>query len=146
MTKVLIKIKGVQGLGDTKDTIELKTEGVLRCIDNDYVITYTENQTVEGGTIKTKLTVMGNDTVVLERRGDLNSRLVIIEGKHNDFFYSMPQGSLTLGLYAKEVKVNLTEHGGTVKMFYTIDANNEPLSENEVEITVEEILNVRIRK
>ena len=85
-----------------------------------------------------QLTVKNNNTVILERRGDLNSRLIITEGERNNCLYAIPQGSLTLGIYGKQVKSNLTECGGTVKMVYGIDINLEPLSENTVEITVEE--------
>ncbi|MBQ8740141.1 MAG: DUF1934 domain-containing protein [Clostridia bacterium] len=138
MKKVLVKIKGIQGLDDDKAVIELSTEGTLRRFEDEYIITYSEDQTVEGSKIKTQLTVKDCGTVVLERRGDLNSRLIITEGERNNCLYAIPQGSLTLGIYGKEVKSNMTEHGGTVKMVYTIDVNLEPLSENTVEITVEE--------
>lgn len=138
MKKVLVKIKGMQGLDGEQDIIELSTEGTLRCFEDEYIITYSEDQTVEGSKTKTQLTVRQDGTVILERRGDLNSRLIITEGERNNCLYAIPQGSLTLGIYGKEVKSNLTECGGTVKMVYTIDVNLEPLSENTVEITVEE--------
>lgn len=138
MKKVLIKVKGVQGIDGDNTVIELVTEGTLRRFENEYTITYTEEQTVEGSKTKTVLTVQSDNTVVLERRGDLNSRLVITEGERNNCLYAMPQGTLSLGIYGKEVKSNLTESGGTVKMVYTIDANLEPISENTVEIFVEE--------
>lgn len=138
MKKVLIKVKGVQGIDGDNTAIELVTEGTLRRFENEYTITYTEEQTVEGSKTKTVLTVQSDNTVVLERRGDLNSRLVITKGERNNCLYAMPQGTLSLGIYGKEVKSNLTESGGTVKMVYAIDANLEPISENTVEIFVEE--------
>ncbi len=144
MNKVLIKIKGTQENGDDKSVIELSTEGVMRHFEDEYVLTYSESQTVEGSKLKTQLTVQGGKTVILERRGDLNSRMVITEGERNSCIYSIPQGSLALGIYGKEVKCDMNEHGGYIKMAYAIDANLEPLSENIVEITVEERKNVDI--
>lgn len=138
MKKVLVKIKGTQGLDGDNAVIELATEGTLRRFEDEYIITYTEDQTIEGSKTKTVLTVKNDNTVILERRGDLNSRLVITEGERNNCLYAIPQGSLTLGIYGKEIKSKLTECGGTVKMVYTIDVNLQPLSENEVEILVEE--------
>ena len=138
MKKVLVKIKGIQGLDGDKDVIELSTEGTFRRFEDEYIITYTEDQTVEGSKTKTQLTVKGDNTVILERRGDLNSRLVITEGERNNCLYAIPQGSLTLGIYGKNVNSNMTANGGSVKMIYSIDMNFEPLSENEVEILVEE--------
>ncbi len=138
MKKVLIKIKGTQGAGDDQSVIELSTEGVMRYFEGEYVLTYSEDQTVEGGKIKTQLTVQDGKRIILERKGDLNSRLIITEGERNQCLYAIPQGSLALGIYGKEVKCDMTEKGGKIKMSYSIDANLEPLSENTVEITVEE--------
>lgn len=138
MKKVLVKIKGIQGLDDEKAEIELSTEGTLREFNGDYIITYSEDPTESGSKSKTQLTVSRAGTVILDRRGELNSRLIITEGERNNCLYAIPQGSLTLGIYGKKVISNMTECGGRVKMIYSIDINLQPLSENEVEILVEE--------
>ncbi len=138
MKKVLVKVKGTQGIDDEKAVIELSTEGTLREFEGDYIITYSEDPTESGANTKTQLTIQKNKTVILDRRGDLNSRLIITEGERNNCLYSIPQGSLTLGIYGKEIKSNMTDRGGMVKMVYSIDMNLQPLSDNEVEIFVEE--------
>lgn len=138
MKKVLIKIKGTQGLDGETDVVELSTEGTLRTFNGDYILTYSEENTIAGKKTKTQLTVQNNNTVVLDRRGELTSRFVITKGERNSCLYSIPQGSLTLGIYGKNVTANLNEYGGTLKMSYSIDANLQPLSENTVEITVQE--------
>lgn len=138
MKKVLVKVKGTQGVDGESAVIELSTEGTLREFEGDYIITYCEDPTESGSKTKTQLTVQKSGTVILDRRGDLNSRLIITEGERNNCLYAIPQGSMTLGIYGKQVKSNLTASGGTVKMVYSIDMNLQPLSENEVEILVEE--------
>ena len=69
MKKVLIKIKGTQGLDGDNAVIELTTEGTFRQFDDEYIITYSEEQTIEGSKTKTQLTVKPDKTVVLEQRG-----------------------------------------------------------------------------
>ena len=138
MKKVLVKVKGVQGIDGEKSVIELATEGTLREFDGDYIITYSEDPTESGSKTKTQLTVQKGGTVILDRHGDLNSRLIITEGERNNCIYAIPQGSMTLGIYGKQVKCDMTENGGMVKMIYSIDMNLQPLSDNEVEIFVEE--------
>ena len=138
MKKVLVKVKGTQGVDGENSVIELSTEGTLREFEGDYIITYSDDPTESGEKIKTQLTIQKNGTVILDRRGDLNSRLVITEGERNQCLYAIPQGSMTLGIYGKQVKSNMTDSGGTVKMVYSIDMNLSPLSDNEVEIFVEE--------
>ena len=74
----------------------------------------------------------------LERQGDLRSKLLIEEGVRNNCFYTVPEGSLTLGIFGKEVRFSLDESGGDIKMVYTIDANMKLISENTVEIKIRE--------
>lgn len=138
MKKVLVKVKGTQGVDGENAVIELSTEGTLREFEGDYIITYSDDPTESGAQTKTQLTIQKSGTVILDRRGDLNSRLVITEGERNNCLYAIPQGSMTLGIYGKQVKSNMTASGGTVKMVYSIDMNLQPLSDNEVEIFVEE--------
>ena len=138
MKKVLVKVKGTQGVDGENAVIELSTEGTLREFEGDYIITYSDDPTESGTQTKTQLTIQKSGTVILDRRGDLNSRLVITEGERNNCLYAIPQGSMTLGIYGKQVKSNMTANGGTVKMVYSIDMNLQPLSDNEVEIFVEE--------
>lgn len=138
MKKVLVKVKGTQGVDGENAVIELSTEGTLREFEGDYIITYSDDHTESGTQTKTQLTIQKSGTVILDRRGDLNSRLVITEGERNNCLYAIPQGSMTLGIYGKQVKSNMTASGGTVKMVYSIDMNLQPLSDNEVEIFVEE--------
>ena len=138
MKKVLVKVKGTQGVDGENAVIELSTEGTLREFEGDYIITYSDDPTESGTQTKTQLTIQKSGTVILDRRGDLNSRLVITEGERNNCLYAIPQGSMTLGIYDKQVKSNMTASGGTVKMVYSIDMNLQPLSDNEVEIFVEE--------
>ena len=138
MKKVLVKVKGTQGVDGENAVIELSTEGTLREFEGDYIITYSDDPTESGTQTKTQLTIQKSGTVILDRRGDLNSRLVITEGERNNCLYAIPQGSMTLGIYGKQVKSNMTASGGTVKMVYSIDMNLQPLSDNEVEILVEE--------
>ena len=138
MKKVLVKVKGTQGIDGENAVIELATEGTLREFDGDFIITYCEDPTQSGSKTKTQLTIQKNGSVILDRHGDLNSRLIITQGERNNCLYAIPQGSMTLGIYGKEVKNNMTSRGGTVKMVYSIDMNLQPLSDNEVEIYVEE--------
>lgn len=138
MKKVLVKVTGTQDVDGENAVIELTTEGTLREFEGDYIITYSDDPTESGKKTKTQLTVQKDGTVILDRRGDLNSRLVITEGERNNCLYAIPQGSMTLGIYGKQVNSTMTANGGSVTMIYSIDMNLTPLSENKVEIFVEE--------
>ena len=137
MKRVIIKIRGTQGLGEDKDTIEFATEGTLRQAGDDFVLCYFDGAVMENQRIKTKLTACGQKSITLERTGAIKSKLYIENGVRNNCFYSVPEGSLTLGIYGKEIENTLNENGGKIKMVYTLDTDLKLLSENSVEISVQ---------
>ena len=140
MKDVLIKIKGIQGAEDSeKDVIEFSTDGSMEINDGTVTLIYNEGQMMEGADIKTKLEASGDDTVIMERTGSMNSRLVIKKKTRNNCFYSTPYGSLTIGIFGEEIDNRLSGNGGTLKMVYSIDSGGRLISKNEVEITVREI-------
>lgn len=138
MKNVLVKITGTQGFESQNDKTELIAEGTLTVSENEFVITYDDEQILLGSKTKSKLTVKQDNTVILERVGELNSKFVITEGERNTCLYAIPQGTMTLGINGKKVINELTENGGRLKMSYTINANLRTVSENEVDILVEE--------
>ncbi|MBO4692907.1 MAG: DUF1934 domain-containing protein [Clostridia bacterium] len=137
MKKVMIKIRGTQGLGKKKDIIEFTTEGTLRKVDGDFVLSYLDGAVIQNAEVKTRVIASGNKSVTLERSGEVKSKLFIEKGVRNSCFYSVPEGSLTLGIYGKEIENSLSEDGGKIKMVYTLDADLRLISENSVEINVE---------
>lgn len=138
MKDVMIKIKGTQGLGNDKHVLELTCEGTLESRDGTFVLSYFENTVVKGESIETVLTADKNGAITLERKGALSSKLLIEEKVRNNCFYSVPEGTLSLGIFGKEVKTSLTDAGGSIKMVYTVDADMRLISENTVEITIRE--------
>lgn len=137
MKKVMIKIKGTQGIDGDVSVVEFLGEGTLKKQGDDYIITYSDDAATPGASVKTILTASGQDSVVLERSGAVKSKLLIEKGVRNNCFYSVPEGNLTLGIYGKEIENRLGESGGRIKMVYTLDANMRLISENAVEISVE---------
>ena len=138
MKKVVIKIKGTQGLGSDRDVIEFKTEGTLSGADGNYVLSYLDGAVINNAKIKTRVITSGDKSVTLERSGAIKSKLFIENGVRNNCFYSVPEGSLNLGIYGKEILNTLNENGGKIKMVYTLDTDLKLISENSVEISVTE--------
>ena len=140
MKKVIIKIKGIQGLeGDQKEVMEFTTDGEMEIKNGVATLIYNEGQMLEGAKIKTRLEAAGNESAVIERTGTMSSRLVIKKGARNTCFYSTPYGEMTIGIFGEEIKNNLNASGGSLKLSYSIDSNSNLISKNEVQITVREI-------
>jgi len=135
---VIIDIKGVQGIDDETDTIEFTTDGRYGIKDGEFFISYDEGQMMGDGTqVKTSLFIKP-DSVVLQRKGTINSRMVIQKGERNTCFYSTPYCNMVIGIYGDEIKCDLTEKGGKIKLMYNIDSDLKLVSKNSVDIIVKE--------
>ena len=137
---VIIDIKTEQSLDDQRDSIEFSTDGRFGIKDDSYFISYDETGLLDiEGEIKTTLYVKQDNTVILQRKGSYNSRMVIEKGVRNNCFYSTPVGDLALGVFGEKVISNLNENGGDITLTYLIDANAKLLSRNKVNISIREV-------
>ncbi|MBQ3052889.1 MAG: DUF1934 domain-containing protein [Clostridia bacterium] len=135
---VIIDIKGYQGIDDQRDTIEFTTDGRFGIKENEYYISYDEGQMFGDGTkVKTSLYIKP-DSVVLQRSGDIQSRMVIEKGNRNTCFYSTPHGNLVLGIFGNKLDIDLSEKGGKIKLGYNIDSDLKLVSKNVVNISIRE--------
>ena len=136
---VIIDMKSSQGIDGETNSIELSTVGKFGFKDGSYFISYDESKLLEMDDVKTVLYIHADNTVVLQRTGSLQSRLVIQKGVRNNCFYNTPHGELIIGIFGEEIKHNLSFSGGNVSMNYTIDSNLELISRNVINFSVKEV-------
>lgn len=139
MKDVLIKIKGIQGIGGEKETVELTTTGRYGIRNGEYLVAYAEDGVVGDGRTKTSLRIKKDGSVHLSRTGDINSRLTVKKGERNVCLYGTPYGDMQIGIYGETVDNNLSADGGSFAMSYTIDSNLQLVSRNIVEILIKEV-------
>lgn len=137
---VIIEIKTEQTVDDSTDKIEFTTDARYGFRDGSYFISYDESKLMEvEGEIKTTLYVKPNASVVLQRKGAYNSRMVIEKGVRNNCLYATPNGEFSLGIFGEKVLANLSDDGGNITMNYTIDTGLQLLSRNKVNISIREV-------
>ena len=137
---VIIEIKTEQTVDDSIDKIEFTTDARYGFRDGSYFISYDESKLMEvEGEIKTTLYVKPNASVVLQRKGAYNSRMVIEKGVRNNCLYATPNGEFSLGIFGEKVLANLSDDGGNITMNYTIDSGLQLLSRNKVNISIREV-------
>lgn len=136
---VKIDIKGIQQADDQSDTIEFQTDGRFGEKDGKYFISYDEGQMFENSNVKTKIFINPDNSVVLQRSGDINTRMEITQGGRSSCFYGTAVGDICIGLYGELIEANLNQSGGSLKMIYTIDSDLRFISRNEVIITIKEV-------
>ncbi len=137
---VIIDIKTEQTVDGNTDTIQFTTDGRFGIKDGSFFISYDESRLLEvDGEVKTTVFIKPDNSVVMQRNGAYNSRMVIEKGVRSNCFYSTPMGQISLGIFGEKVMSSLTENGGNLVMNYTIDTDLKLLSRNRVNITVKEV-------
>ena len=137
---VIIDIKTEQTANGNTDTIEFTTDGRFGIKDGSYFISYDESRLMEvDGEVKTIVFIKPDNSIVMQRIGAYNSRMVIEKGVRNNCFYMTPMGELSLGVFGKKVQSRLDEKGGSINISYTIDTNLQLLSSNKVNISIKEV-------
>ena len=136
---VLINIKGTQGSGNEQDVIELTTDGRFGEKNGGLYITYDESEMIGIDNVKTSLYIKPDNSVILQRSGAIDSRLIVENGKRSVCYYNTPAGEMLIGIFGEKVEHNLKKNGGSLSLKYTIDHNLNFVSRNTVNITVREV-------
>lgn len=120
MSKMLLTIRGEQRYeGQEPEVIELVTEGCLSAAEDGWRISYEESDlTGLQGATTTFEARPGH--VTLERTGAVESRMVFQEGVSHDSLYQLDVGALMVRVCAKKIDVSLTEDGGYLDVYYSI--------------------------
>ena len=137
--EVLLSITGVQGTDGNKDTVEFSTVGTMETDLAGTHFYYDESQILKAGSIKTALNILNDGSVILERSGDLSTRLVLEKNKRNNCHYVTPFGDMMIGIYCNRLDVDLNGAKGKIFMNYSIDSNFKEISKNEVTINIKEV-------
>ncbi|MCD7726817.1 MAG: DUF1934 domain-containing protein [Ruminococcus sp.] len=135
---VLITFKTRQDDGVNQEEIEVITGGSFLKTDDGYVIKYEETEATGFDGCLTTLTVTGEEKVVLDRTGAVQSRLVIDRNKKHYCNYGTPYGSIQMGVQTGEIRSTLNDSGGDLFFKYVIDVEASLLGNYEVSINVKE--------
>ena len=137
--KYLISVTGIQEVDGEKDKIELQTVGSYMVKSDRTYIGYKEYDEDNPMVSSSNLVKVEDDSrVTIIRNGSQQTRLIIEKGKRHQCLYRTVMGDLMIGVSAAEIKNNLHEKGGKLHVSYSLDFNNELVSNNEFFIDIEE--------
>lgn len=137
MTKdVLIKISGLQFAGEEdSDAIEVITSGTYYLKNGKHYILYEE--VMEGTTEVTKNVIkLGTNTMEVTKKGETTVHMVFEKDKKNVSYYYTPFGSLLIGIDAKDVQIEETEHDIHVAVKYGLEINYEHTADCNINVSV----------
>jgi len=122
---IVISIFGEQAGDGAGGQVELITKGTYKNDNSGHYIIYDETEmTGFGGETTTTLKIEDAHKVVMTRSGGNNTRMVFEKGKHHFGHYETPYGGLNVGVFSENVRIDLNERGGSIKIDYFLDVNN----------------------
>ncbi len=136
---VLIRIKTLQEAdGESLDPIELETPGKFGIINKKYYIKYEESEMTGFPNTTTTLKIW-KDNVEVSRKGRFNMKLHYESGCRNLCLYPTPYGEIGASIYTSEVDYKFDESGGSLRVDYTLDADNENFIQNSLRVMIRRI-------
>ena len=96
------------------------------------------DEMVEGfiGSIKNTIKITGDSKLEMKKSGITNSNMVFEKEKINVTQYDTPYGEMMLGVYTKDMKVNIEEDNIDVSIAYALDVNSEKVADCDIIINI----------
>ena len=121
---VFLSIRGRQTYEDQEpEIIELVTDGTMELRNGGWDISYEETELTGLAGVTTTFRVEPGK-VILERTGNLRSRMVFEKDVPHDSLYQMAFGTLMLTVCAKYLYFDIVPDGGVIDLLYSIDIEN----------------------
>ena len=122
--EVVLNLRGQQTYeGQEPDVIELVTEGTMEFVDGGWNISYEESDLTGLAGVTTTFRVEPA-RVILERTGNLRSRMVFEKDVPHDSLYQMSFGTMMITVCAQYLFFDIVPDGGVVDLLYSIEIEN----------------------
>ena len=143
MTKeVLLTISGLHfdTFSDTPDEentpIEVITPATYYLKNGKHYVLYDEM--VEGmlGSIKNTIKITGDSILEMKKSGITNTNMVFEKEKINVTQYDTPYGAMMVGVYTKDMKVDVEEDNINVSIAYALDVDSEKVADCNIVMNI----------
>ena len=135
--EVLLTLQGLQTDQGGEDAGQIKTvvSGDYYKKNGKHYVIYEE--ATEGFEQPTRNRLkFSEDMVELSRSGAINVHMVFQENKKNLTSYNTPFGQILMGIDTKKIQIQEQENHITVEVEYSLDVNNEFLSDCHTKIDI----------
>lgn len=136
--KVMITVQTTQtdSYGQT-EKMEFHSVGQQHIKNNSIYLIYKESR-VSGLADTTTSLRIEPQRVTLNRMGQTQMKLVFVEGTNHQTTYATPYGNMGAEVFTNKVRVDLTEHGGSINLEYELILEREKIGDNKLLITFKE--------
>lgn len=137
MTKdVIVSISGLQMPAEGEaEPVEVITVGDYYQKNGKHYVLYEEvNEGFEGST--KNIIKMQENYIDITKKGVSNVHMVFEKNRKNMSYYGTPFGNLLVGIDAKDIKVEETEHCIDVQIDYALEVNYEHLADCTIKMKI----------
>lgn len=121
----LIKVRSVNIVEGDESREEMITHASLSGTPEDYTIAYSEDSA--SGSAETTVRVIGGECVSIRRKAEIETYMVIEQGKRHTSEHRLPFGSFNLEVIGTQVSSSMKENGAELTFSYTTYQDNKPL-------------------
>jgi uncharacterized beta-barrel protein YwiB (DUF1934 family) len=132
---VLISLTSIQWQDDERNETELLTKASVSRSEGKDVISYEDTSATGFEGSVTTITVDGDKSASIIRKGTANSVLSLEIGRKHYCQYGTPYGDMRIGVYTHAIDNTITKDG-RLYLKYTLDLNSSYLSDNEIIMTI----------
>lgn len=137
MTKdVILSIHGVQFENSPGESVEIITIGEYYFKDDLHNIIYDEVSEDLTDVVNCIIKFDQNKVEII-KKGTTNVHMIFEEKKKNVTYYNTPYGDLLVGLSATKIKISEQEDSLEVKIGYSLEINNQHISNCEISMCIE---------
>lgn len=135
---VFISIKSVHGY-DLEETEEMDfiTDGEYIFGEDGCVLSYNESEVTGMPGTRTVMSV-SSDGIVVDRSGEIWSRMNFKEGLRDAFLYSTPYGTAKLGIDTRKISKELSPAGGKIEIDYVVNMEHLIAMRNKFIVDIKE--------
>ena len=130
----------MKNLEEEKDQIEFITHAELVKQNDKYYVTFCDTESLENESPSKTTLKIENEKVTLLRYGSSNTQFIFEQGKKHTGQYETPYGAFSVGVFADNLRVDITENGGSLDVSYGIYLNDLISQYNELTIHLKEQL------
>lgn len=132
--KAIISVKSFNDI-DENDVIEVITPGEFFVSEDGFKAIYEETE-ISGMSGTTTTLTMLEDKLILEREGNVTTKMDFKKGETAVLLYNTPYGAIDMQLHTEDLKLDINEHGGNIEAKYSMELSGQAPIKTSLSVNV----------
>lgn len=121
---------------EESEPIEIITPAMYYLKNGKHYVVYDEVMEGLPGITKNKIRIIGENLLEIKKSGHTNTQMVFEKDKINMTQYETPYGEFMVGIFTKNMMVDVTEKNIDVHVNYELDINSEKIADCNIRMNI----------